>query len=146
MVTDLFITNRVKLPKTFLAVNLSDAFTFQEKERQNSEGDCLDKDNANDDADGLEMKAAGPSKRADLKRADRGDDTEAAAVGVPATETATTSIDEQQPLPPPVATVITAALPPAADAPGIAAPPPGPGSSEISKEGSVEHISSEIGP
>ncbi|XXG98454.1 hypothetical protein Hte_004778 [Hypoxylon texense] len=134
--------HQVKLPKTFLAVNLSDAFTFQEKERQNSEGDCLDKDNANDDADGLEMKAAGPSKRAD-----RGDDTEAAAAAaVPAAETATTSIDEQQPLPPPVATVITAALPPAADAPGIATPPPGPGSSETSKEGSVEHISSEIGP
>lgn len=122
VVTDLFITNRVKLPKTFLAVNLSDAFTFQEKERQNSEGDCLDKDNANDDADGLMMKAAGPSKRAD-----RGDDTEAAA----------TSIIDEQPLPPPVATVITAALPPAADAPGIVAP----GSSEISKEGSVEHTS-----
>lgn len=26
---------RVKLPKTFLAVNLSDAFTFQEKQHQN---------------------------------------------------------------------------------------------------------------
>ncbi|KAI1776965.1 histidine phosphatase superfamily-domain-containing protein [Hypoxylon cercidicola] len=109
--------HQVKLPKTFLAVNLSDAFTFQEKERQNSEGDCLEKDNANDDADGLEMKA-GPSKRAD-----RGD----------ATEAATTSIDEQ-PLPPPAATVITAPLPPAADAPGIAVP-----GSDISKDGSVEH-------
>ncbi len=39
---------RVKLPKTFLAVNLSDAFTFQEKP-QNGEGDG--------DADVLEMKA-----------------------------------------------------------------------------------------
>jgi len=29
---------RVKLPKTFLAVNLSDAFTFQEKP-QNGEGE-----------------------------------------------------------------------------------------------------------
>jgi inositol-hexakisphosphate/diphosphoinositol-pentakisphosphate 1-kinase len=32
----------VKLPKTFLAVNLSDAFTFQEKELQNSEGDAFE--------------------------------------------------------------------------------------------------------
>lgn len=30
------------MPKSFLAVNLSDAFTFQEKERQNSEGDVLE--------------------------------------------------------------------------------------------------------
>ncbi|KAH8681575.1 histidine phosphatase superfamily-domain-containing protein [Xylariales sp. PMI_506] len=34
--------HQVKLPKTFLAVNLSDAFSFQEKERQNSEGDVLE--------------------------------------------------------------------------------------------------------
>lgn len=34
--------SRVKLPKTFLAVNLSDAFTFQEKERRNSEADVLE--------------------------------------------------------------------------------------------------------
>ncbi|KAF4986109.1 hypothetical protein FDECE_16119, partial [Fusarium decemcellulare] len=40
--------NQVKLPKTFLAVNLSDAFTFEELERQGS------------DSDGLEMKAAPP--------------------------------------------------------------------------------------
>ena len=33
-----FSTNRVKLPKTFLAVNLSDAFTFQEKP-QNGESE-----------------------------------------------------------------------------------------------------------
>lgn len=39
---------RVKLPKTFLAVNLSDAFSFQEKERQNPEAD-----------DALEMKSVG---------------------------------------------------------------------------------------
>ena len=32
---------RVKLPKTFLAVNLSEAFTFQEKERRHSEADVL---------------------------------------------------------------------------------------------------------
>jgi inositol-hexakisphosphate/diphosphoinositol-pentakisphosphate 1-kinase len=34
--------HQVKLPKTFIAVNLSDAFTFQEKERQNSGGDVLE--------------------------------------------------------------------------------------------------------
>jgi len=33
---------RVKLPKTFLAVNLSDAFTFQEKPQSNTEGDALE--------------------------------------------------------------------------------------------------------
>lgn len=36
---------RVKLPKTFLAVNLSEAFTFQEKERHNSEVDVLEMKN-----------------------------------------------------------------------------------------------------
>ncbi|KAK0643433.1 histidine phosphatase superfamily-domain-containing protein [Cercophora newfieldiana] len=41
--------HQVKLPKTFLAVNLSDAFTFQEKP-QNGEGD------AEGDGDVLEMK------------------------------------------------------------------------------------------
>ncbi|KAM0431940.1 hypothetical protein ACHAPT_005195 [Fusarium lateritium] len=40
--------NQVKLPKTFLAVNLSDAFTFEELERQGSDNDVL------------EMKAAPP--------------------------------------------------------------------------------------
>ncbi|KAI0132245.1 histidine phosphatase superfamily-domain-containing protein [Xylariales sp. AK1849] len=34
--------HQVKLPKSFLAVNLSDAFIFQEKERQNSEADVLE--------------------------------------------------------------------------------------------------------
>jgi hypothetical protein len=33
--------DRVKLPKTFLAVNLSDAFSFQEKQQQ-SEGEGLE--------------------------------------------------------------------------------------------------------
>ncbi|RDA86955.1 hypothetical protein CP532_6719 [Ophiocordyceps camponoti-leonardi (nom. inval.)] len=33
--------NQVKLPKTFLAVNLSDAFTFEEQERQASDNDML---------------------------------------------------------------------------------------------------------
>jgi hypothetical protein len=41
--------SRVKLPKTFLAVNLSDAFTFEEQERH-----------ASDDNEGLEMKATPP--------------------------------------------------------------------------------------
>lgn len=40
---------RVKLPKSFLAVNLSDAFTFQEKQA----GDV----DAQDSKDGLEMKS-----------------------------------------------------------------------------------------
>ena len=54
---------RVKLPKTFLAVNLSDAFTFQEKERQNSEGDVFDRDHQDDERDsGLEMRGTEPSK------------------------------------------------------------------------------------
>lgn len=48
---------RVKLPKTFLAVNLSDAFTFEELERQGSDNDVL------------EMKAAPPK---DLLLADGG--------------------------------------------------------------------------
>ncbi|KAI1152086.1 hypothetical protein F4825DRAFT_420677 [Nemania diffusa] len=54
--------HQVKLPKTFLAVNLSDAFTFQEKERQNSEADVFEKDHQDDEHDGLEMKQAEPSK------------------------------------------------------------------------------------
>lgn len=33
---------RVKLPKTFLAVNLSDAFSFEENERQGSDNDVLE--------------------------------------------------------------------------------------------------------
>ncbi|KAI0152461.1 histidine phosphatase superfamily-domain-containing protein [Hypoxylon sp. NC0597] len=112
--------HQVKLPKTFLAVNLSDAFTFQEKERQNSEADCLEKDNASNEADGLEMKVIG-SSRHQSAQVDRGDDT-----------TAPTVIDEQS-LPPPVAALNTAALPPAADAPGITAP-----ESDISKA-TVDH-------
>lgn len=38
--------SRVKLPKTFLAINLSDAFTFEEHDKQ-----------ASDQEGGLEMKA-----------------------------------------------------------------------------------------
>ncbi|CAH0015409.1 unnamed protein product [Clonostachys rhizophaga] len=34
--------NQVKLPKTFLAVNLSDAFTFEDQERQASDTDVLE--------------------------------------------------------------------------------------------------------
>jgi inositol-hexakisphosphate/diphosphoinositol-pentakisphosphate 1-kinase len=37
-------------------VNLSDAFTFQEKERQNSEADVLEKLPPDAEADALEMK------------------------------------------------------------------------------------------
>lgn len=44
----MFSFRRVKLPKTFLAVNLSDAFTFEEQERLAS------------DHEGLEMKAIPP--------------------------------------------------------------------------------------
>ena len=36
------IFRRVKLPKSFIAVNLSDAFTFEEQERQNSDADALE--------------------------------------------------------------------------------------------------------
>ncbi len=43
------LTNRVKLPKSFLAVNLSDAFTFQEKQ-------ASDGDHDKEGKDGLEMK------------------------------------------------------------------------------------------
>jgi inositol hexakisphosphate/diphosphoinositol-pentakisphosphate kinase len=44
MVCNMLLTtrSRVKLPKTFLAVNLSDAFIFQEKERHNSEGELFE--------------------------------------------------------------------------------------------------------
>jgi inositol-hexakisphosphate/diphosphoinositol-pentakisphosphate 1-kinase len=50
-----FRVYRVKLPKTFLAVNLSDAFTFQEKP-QNSEGE----------GDVLEMKSGEHEHKAAL--------------------------------------------------------------------------------
>lgn len=63
--------DRVKLPKTFLAVNLSDAFSFQEKQNsesqettQNSEGqegprDELQETAHNGDSDVLEMRGLG---------------------------------------------------------------------------------------
>ncbi|KAI1822821.1 hypothetical protein F4861DRAFT_373104 [Xylaria intraflava] len=54
--------HQVKLPKTFLAVNLSDAFTFQEKERQNSEADVSYKHPPDAENEGLVMKAVGPSR------------------------------------------------------------------------------------
>ncbi|KAL2196784.1 histidine phosphatase superfamily-domain-containing protein [Corynascus similis CBS 632.67] len=44
--------HQVKLPKTFLAVNLSDAFTFQEQQQQQSENE------GNEGPEGLEMKPA----------------------------------------------------------------------------------------
>ncbi|KAI5868448.1 histidine phosphatase superfamily-domain-containing protein [Durotheca rogersii] len=98
--------HQVKLPKTFLAVNLSDAFTFQEKERQNSEADCLEKDSVSNETGGVEMKndqleISSPSKP------DHRDHTEE-------------TIDEKS-LPPPIVTANTVALPPAADASGITA-------------------------
>ncbi|RYP73486.1 hypothetical protein DL769_004200 [Monosporascus sp. CRB-8-3] len=40
--------HQVKLPKTFLAVNLSDAFTFQEKEHHNPETDAPEKGTSED--------------------------------------------------------------------------------------------------
>ncbi|OTB08201.1 hypothetical protein M426DRAFT_8007 [Hypoxylon sp. CI-4A] len=101
--------HQVKLPKTFLAVNLSDAFTFQEKERQNSEADCLEKDAASNEDDGLEMKTRASSHPSSTK-VDHSDATQATA-----------TIDEQL-LPPPVATLNTAPVPPGADVPGITAP------------------------
>ncbi|KAJ8126185.1 hypothetical protein O1611_g7453 [Lasiodiplodia mahajangana] len=67
--------HQVKLPKTFLAVNLSDAFTFQEKERQNSEADVFEKDHPDDEHEGLEMKQAEPSKSS-LRDADDGPATD----------------------------------------------------------------------
>ncbi|KAI1435642.1 hypothetical protein GGR50DRAFT_693878 [Xylaria sp. CBS 124048] len=54
--------HQVKLPKTFLAVNLSDAFSFQEKERQNSEVDVSHKDQLDAENDGLVMKDTEASK------------------------------------------------------------------------------------
>ncbi|KAI2624144.1 histidine phosphatase superfamily-domain-containing protein [Hypoxylon sp. NC1633] len=118
--------HQVKLPKMFLAVNLSDAFTFQEKERQNSEGDCLEKDTAgNKDDDGLEMKNIDTSHPSSTT-IDHSDDT---------IEAATPAIDEQ-PLPPPAVTVDTVALPPPADAPGIPA-----AESVVHKAGDVGHQS-----
>ncbi|KAI1650674.1 histidine phosphatase superfamily-domain-containing protein [Daldinia loculata] len=109
--------HQVKLPKTFLAVNLSDAFTFQEKERQNSDADCLEKDPGGNETEteteGLEMKALGSSRSSPTKVDPRGDDTEVSTIN-----------DEQQPSPPPpVATVSNAAdLPPVANTAGTMDP------------------------
>ncbi|KAI1133598.1 hypothetical protein F5Y10DRAFT_228151 [Nemania abortiva] len=89
--------HQVKLPKTFLAVNLSDAFTFQEKERQNSEADVFERDHHEDDEhDGLEMKQAEPSKSL-LRDADDGPATDAMQDDKP-------GIGTMEALPPPVAT------------------------------------------
>jgi hypothetical protein len=38
----LTVHRRVKLPKTFLAVNLSDAFSWEEQERNASDNDVLE--------------------------------------------------------------------------------------------------------
>ncbi|KAK7754055.1 inositol hexakisphosphate and diphosphoinositol-pentakisphosphate kinase [Diatrype stigma] len=115
--------HQVKLPKTFLAVNLSDAFTFQEKERHNSEGG----DNA---GGGGDAEKDGPSS------------TEAA----PALET-----EQQQPAeldlaaaasPPTATTTEEAAGADAAQAnrnkgddPSSSAPGPSPGSGEAQPDG-----------
>lgn len=48
-----FGAHRVKLPKTFLAINLSDAFTFEEHDKQGS-----------DQEGGLEMKSVIPQNMA----------------------------------------------------------------------------------
>ncbi|KAH7189486.1 histidine phosphatase superfamily-domain-containing protein [Fusarium flagelliforme] len=62
--------NQVKLPKTFLAVNLSDAFTFEDLERQGS------------DSDVLEMKAAPSKGLADQpKSPEKGDEELATGAG-----------------------------------------------------------------
>ncbi|KAI1802814.1 histidine phosphatase superfamily-domain-containing protein [Daldinia bambusicola] len=114
--------HQVKLPKTFLAVNLSDAFTFQEKERQNSEADCLEKDPGGNetDNDGLEMKKLSSSRSSPTKVDPRGDDTEEASKIITDEQQRQ---EQQQVLPPPAATVNSAAvLPPAANTAGTTAP------------------------
>ncbi|GJC79070.1 inositol hexakisphosphate and diphosphoinositol-pentakisphosphate kinase [Colletotrichum liriopes] len=50
--------NQVKLPKTFLAINLSDLFSFEDNERRDS------------DSEGLEMKALHPKPKATAGQAD----------------------------------------------------------------------------
>lgn len=55
---------RVKLPKTFLAVNLSDAFSFQEKQNGESQettqqGESQEETTQNGESDVLEMKDLG---------------------------------------------------------------------------------------
>lgn len=49
---------------------MSDAFTFQEKERQNSESDVFDKDHQDTEPEGLEMKRTKPVKPAASKAGD----------------------------------------------------------------------------
>ncbi|RYP25099.1 hypothetical protein DL767_008494 [Monosporascus sp. MG133] len=57
--------HQVKLPKTFLAVNLSDAFTFQEKEHHNLEADAPEKGTSEDTtADVLNADSAEPEPAA----------------------------------------------------------------------------------
>ncbi|KAF4997391.1 hypothetical protein FGRMN_3882 [Fusarium graminum] len=61
--------NQVKLPKTFLAVNLSDAFTFEDLERHGS------------DSDVLEMKAAPSKGITDLPKSPEDEGSQALATG-----------------------------------------------------------------
>lgn len=65
---------RVKLPKTFLAVNLSEAFTFEEQERMASEPELL------------QMKAL-PPKDLLFGGSDLGTETDTASTPVNETET-----------------------------------------------------------
>jgi hypothetical protein len=82
-------------------VNLSDAFTFQEKERQNSEADVCEKDRQDQDAEeheeGLEMKRTGHVKPSSHDADDGAAIDAAAQVDRPSTET-------MEALPPPDAT------------------------------------------
>jgi hypothetical protein len=86
-----------------LAVNLSDAFTFQEKERQGSEADVFDKDRQDGEHEGLEMKRVEPSKPK-VHEANDGRATE------PAQDDGS-GIANKEPLPPVVATSASLAEP-----------------------------------
>ncbi|KAH7031212.1 histidine phosphatase superfamily-domain-containing protein [Microdochium trichocladiopsis] len=57
--------HQVKLPKSFVAVNLSDAFTFQEKEQHHSDTEAAHKgqEDAEANDDGLEFKAVEHTKQ-----------------------------------------------------------------------------------
>ncbi|KAI1342386.1 histidine phosphatase superfamily-domain-containing protein [Xylariaceae sp. FL0016] len=91
--------HQVKLPKTFLAVNLSDAFSFQEKERHNSDADCLETEHnpETDDPDVLEMKKTTGASNTSAAKPDGGSlDPELAtvdAVALPPPALADTSTD-----------------------------------------------------
>lgn len=77
---------RVKLPKTFLAVNLSDAFTFQEKPQTGEEeGETKPASEQQEDVSpGDPLEPAAPAPTAD--------DAVAAPVAVPAADDAVTAL------------------------------------------------------